>query len=311
MGFLRIIYWGVAYTTGIACATAFFLRYFFSRSRLDLKLALFLAAFGVSVICLSIREGFFADGRISSIAGQLALVGASLIMVTFPGYALGFDNVPRRRKVTFALKILGFAFALMNALRIFVKLPFWSLLYILTLSLLALTIFLSMSWISRGSVQWETKRKPFLMTSLSVFFALVLIFDFFRGLLYGLMPFLRSFDGGYVILPAFYAYLNIMLLYHHLTDWAKAAAESEKSGPEARAELVERYGISKRENDVLGLLRRGRTYLEMADELCVSLATIKSHVSHLYEKTGARNKVKLINLLYDSQVSAGIQPKSR
>jgi DNA-binding CsgD family transcriptional regulator len=213
--------------------------------------------------------------------------------------------------VTFALKILGFAFALMNALRIFVKLPFWSLLYILTLSLLALTIFLSMSWISRGSVQWETKRKPFLMTSLSVFFALVLIFDFFRGLLYGLMPFLRSFDGGYVILPAFYAYLNIMLLYHHLTDWAKAAAESEKSGPEARAELVERYGISKRENDVLGLLRRGRTYLEMADELCVSLATIKSHVSHLYEKTGARNKVKLINLLYDSQVSAGIQPKSR
>jgi DNA-binding CsgD family transcriptional regulator len=94
-----------------------------------------------------------------------------------------------------------------------------------------------------------------------------------------------------------------------VTVWAKAL-EDGNAGPEAREDLLERFGISKRESEVLGLLRLGRTYLEMADGLCVSLATIKSHVSHLYEKTRTRNKVELINLLYDSSASREIQPKS-
>jgi len=310
MGFLRIVYWGIAYTTGIACVTAFFLRYFFSRAKLDLKLALFLATFGLSVVCLSLREGFGSDPRIAPIAGGLSLIGASLILVTFPAYALGFDNVPRRRKSALALRIAGFALAGFNLLSIFVRFSGWTVLYVATLSMLGVSIFMSMGWISRGSIQWDAKRKPFWMASLFVFFALVVAFDFFRFLFIVPLPFLRGL-GGYVVLPAFYAYLNIFLLYHHVTDWAKAAAEGEKGGREASADLLDRYGVSKREAEVLSLLRRGRTYLEMADELCVSMATIKSHVSHLYEKTGTRNKVELINLLYDSSGSGGIQPKSR
>ena len=42
--------------------------------------------------------------------------------------------------------------------------------------------------------------------------------------------------------------------------------------------------------------RRGHTYREVADELFISPATVKSHVAHLFDKTGARNKVELINL---------------
>lgn len=310
MGFLRIVYWGIAYTTGIACVTAFFLRHFFSREKLDLKLALFLATFGLSVVCLSLREGFSSDPRIAPVAGCMALVGASLILVTFPSYALGFDNVPRRRRTAFALRIVGFALTGLNVLSIFVRFSGWTVLYVATLSMLGIAIFTSMGWISRGSIQWDAKRKPFWMASLFVFFALVVVLDFFRGLFVVVLPFLNGL-GGYVVLPAFYAYLNIFLLYHHLTDWAKAAAESERGGPQASADLLDRHGISKREAEVLSLLRRGRTYLEMADELCVSMATIKSHVSHLYEKTGTRNKVELINLLYDSSAPGGIQPKSR
>jgi len=307
MGFLRIVYWGIAYTAGIACVTAFFLRYVFSREKLDLKLALFLMTFGLSVVCLSLKEGFSSDPRISPVAGGLALVGASLILVTFPAYALGFDNVPRRRKTAFALRIVGFALAGLNVVSIFAPFPGRTILYLATLSMLGVSIFMSMGWISRGSIQWDTKRKPFWMATLFVFFALVIVLDLFRGLLVVPLPFLKGL-GGYVVLPAFYAYLNVFLLYHHITDWAKVAVESETG---ASADGLERHGISKREAEVLGLLRRGRTYLEMADELCVSMATIKSHVSHLYEKTGTRNKVELINLLYDSSASGGIQPKSR
>jgi DNA-binding CsgD family transcriptional regulator len=309
MDFPWIIYWGLAYTTGIACVTVIFLRYFLKREGSDLKIGFFLLTFGMSIICLSIREGYRSDPRISSVAGCLALVGASLILTIFPYFALGFDNVKRRRAMALALRITGFGLAILNVLTIFVRIPNSGIIMLLTISLLGFTIFLCMSWISRSSVRWATGRKPAWMASLFVFFALVLVFDFFRSLFPGLFPALAFLDGGYVILPAFYAYLNVFLLYNHVTVWAKAL-EDGNAGPEAREDLLERFGISKRESEVLGLLRLGRTYLEMADGLCVSLATIKSHVSHLYEKTRTRNKVELINLLYDSSASREIQPKS-
>lgn len=295
MELLRILYWGVAYTTGIACATAFFLRYALKREILSLKLALFLLAFGASVVCLSIRE-LYIDSYLGSVAGCLALSGASLIIVTFPDYALGFDMVKRRRAMATAFKTAGFALAVLNPASLFVRFPLWYILYALTLSLLGLSIFIGMSWISRGSVQWDSHQKPFWMASLFAFFSLVVVLDFFRGLI----PALGRLSRNYWVLPAFYAYLNVFLIYNHVTTWAKAALENESGGKEARAELLDRFGVSKREAEVLALLRRGRTYLEMADSLCVSLATIKSHVSHLYEKTATRNKVELINLLYDS-----------
>lgn len=294
MGIIRTLYWGVAYTTGIACATAFTLRYVQKRDGLALKFALFLFAFTSSIVFLGIREAFIGTD-LATVAGCLALSGASLIAVTFPGYALGFDVVKRRRATARVLRIAGFALAILNPLSLVVPFPYWSFLYALTISLLGFAIFAGMSWLSRGSVQWHSRKKNLWMASLFVFFGLVLFLDFFRGFI----PPLRVLGDEYWLFPAFSAYLNVFLIYHHVTEWTKAAIENS-SGKEPMQDMLGRHGISKRETEVLSLLRRGRTYLEIADDLCVSLATVKSHLSHLYDKTGTRNKVELINLLYDS-----------
>jgi DNA-binding CsgD family transcriptional regulator len=47
--------------------------------------------------------------------------------------------------------------------------------------------------------------------------------------------------------------------------------------------------LTGRETDVLLLLARGRTYLQVADELGVSLNTVASHVKNLYRKLGVRS----------------------
>jgi len=47
--------------------------------------------------------------------------------------------------------------------------------------------------------------------------------------------------------------------------------------------------LTTRETDVLLLLARGRTYVQVADELGVSLNTVASHVKNLYRKLGVRS----------------------
>ncbi|MDC4232694.1 response regulator transcription factor [Actinomyces sp. B33] len=52
--------------------------------------------------------------------------------------------------------------------------------------------------------------------------------------------------------------------------------------------------LTDRELEVLGLIAQGLTNQEMCDQLWVSMPTIKTHVSHLLVKTGARDRVQLV-----------------
>ena len=45
---------------------------------------------------------------------------------------------------------------------------------------------------------------------------------------------------------------------------------------------------------------RGRTNAEIADDLCISLSTVKSHLASLMSKLGARNRVELAMWAYET-----------
>ena len=57
------------------------------------------------------------------------------------------------------------------------------------------------------------------------------------------------------------------------------------------------YNLTDKENQVLGFLSEGKTYASIAEDLKVSVNTIKFHVRNIYEKLHVSTKDELINLL--------------
>lgn len=56
--------------------------------------------------------------------------------------------------------------------------------------------------------------------------------------------------------------------------------------------------LSKREQEVLELLSKGFLYKEIADQLFISLSTVKRHLNHIYVKLHVQNKTEAVNKLY-------------
>lgn len=60
--------------------------------------------------------------------------------------------------------------------------------------------------------------------------------------------------------------------------------------------------LSAREREILVGLARGRTNRELADDLIVSEATVKTHVSNLLTKLGVRSRVQAVVVAYEAGV---------
>ncbi len=53
--------------------------------------------------------------------------------------------------------------------------------------------------------------------------------------------------------------------------------------------------LSNRENEILQLLAKGLLYKEIANDLSISVATVRQHIHHIYEKLHVQNRTEAIN----------------
>jgi DNA-binding CsgD family transcriptional regulator len=62
-------------------------------------------------------------------------------------------------------------------------------------------------------------------------------------------------------------------------------------------EFVERYGITNRERDIISMIMQGYPNRIIGERLFISDRTVKNHISSIYRKTAAENKVQLLNMV--------------
>ena len=77
-----------------------------------------------------------------------------------------------------------------------------------------------------------------------------------------------------------------------------AAGPADGGAASAPLPVAPPAGLTAREVDVLRLIAAGRSNPEIAKELFVSEATVKTHINHVFAKTGARDRAQAVRFAY-------------
>lgn len=99
---------------------------------------------------------------------------------------------------------------------------------------------------------------------------------------------IRSTFTGESIASPFLANLTPRILLK-LRDPSKMDAEIENK-------IEERFSLTTREKEILGMLLKGKSNKEISDLLFVSTETVKTHLQNIYRKLGVRSRMEVLAL---------------
>jgi DNA-binding NarL/FixJ family response regulator len=105
---------------------------------------------------------------------------------------------------------------------------------------------------------------------------------------------IHAVAGGHAVVAPAVTRRLLDAFLPHLPDPATGRAPA--------AELLDR--LTGREREVLELVARGRSNIEIADALTLSEATVKAHVGRLLAKLGLRDRVQIVVFGYEQGVVA-------
>lgn len=111
------------------------------------------------------------------------------------------------------------------------------------------------------------------------------------------VDYIRSITSQVIIL----AYSIVILVFLFISISRKLSEEKEivdkeeeKNGSAVDLSL---YHITEREEEIIELICEGNTNKEIAQKLSLSVNTVSNHITNIFDKTGVRSRIDLLNLV--------------
>lgn len=130
----------------------------------------------------------------------------------------------------------------------------------------------------------EDPRRALLRNLGIIFFACQTVFIFFP---------VRE----WLLLAGFFLVLPPLLYLWHIHRLLFLGQRQLSLDEERRRGLVESYGLTPREAEIVELICQGRDNQALADELYISVHTVKHHVTAVFRKLKVENRIQLANLI--------------
>ncbi|MFY0687016.1 MAG: helix-turn-helix transcriptional regulator [Cyclobacteriaceae bacterium] len=257
----------------------------------NLVTILFSAAFLLLIISLTLTElDLLINESINFWLGELVTFSMILMAISTP------VNIHTERKISFTSTanklVYGLGFMLFVVWVIgYVTDQIASAEYvIMTGMIISIAYAMVLILITKPSLLIKHREK--LERRNSIIFLAIFPFFLVIQMFYDQLTFLHSWltDGPY-ILPVFFIFLTSNKL---LDDLQRLTLFSPNN--KLNPHVYSKFEITKREQEVMDLIIKGLSYNQIGDRLHISLPTVKTHVTNIYQKMKVGNKVELINL---------------
>lgn len=96
-----------------------------------------------------------------------------------------------------------------------------------------------------------------------------------------------------VIVTLFLSGLLLVLHFHTETRKVTSQTLPTSSGFEA---FCQKFEITRREAEIIMEISKGKTNRQIAEDLFITVQTVKDHIYRIYTKTGVNNRVQLLNI---------------
>lgn len=241
------------------------------------------------------------DKYSGALLGLISTVGYAMMTYYLPKFTHEFfnDELDEKKKKLFSLLALALP---VSAVIIYYTLSLWLLPVLIFNVIMIGSISYSLVLARKNYARLDSKKKEIVKRFMLITYICVpyITLDLFIEKL----PHVGGyFTYGILSVPTFYLLWNCLTLYFtfklmHPLNIGNHTHETERMEVHEAEDIdafVQKYGITAREKEVIDLLKKGFSYSRICEELVISMPTVKSHVYNIYQKTGVKNKVELIN----------------
>lgn len=111
--------------------------------------------------------------------------------------------------------------------------------------------------------------------------------------------FVKDDEKIYMMMWLLFNIFNVVFVWTSCRNACEEAEYTPETIDEKLEKIAEQFALSGREEEIARLIYNGYNNNDIAEELCLSVNTVKVHTSNLYKKIGVTSRLQAVQLIRD------------